>query len=127
MWREPYEQNARQVYRASSTWWWNSENTYGCNGVRDDVDFNRNYGILVFRNEYPNLKFFAKTCTGAVYDVLRDVYVEGSYIGRFKFNSCLIGSKIGINKNGGNEPLLTKTLDYSAPGAAPGSIYFAKP
>jgi len=127
MWREPYVHNARQVYRSSSTWWWDSENTYGCNGVRDDVDFNRNYGSLPFRDEYPNLKFFAKTCTGVVYDVLRDVYVEGRYIGRFKFNSCLIGSKIGINKNGGNEPLLTKTLDYSAPGAAPGSIYFTKP
>lgn len=126
LWREPYTHNPRQVARSSSTWWWDSENIYGCNGVRDDVDFNRNYGSLPFRDEYPNLKFFAKTCTGAVYDVLRDAYVEGRYIGRFKLDSCLIGSKIGINKNGGNEPLLTKTLDYSAPGAGPGSIYFAK-
>jgi len=127
MWREPYAHTVRQFYRVSSTWWWDSENTYSCNGVRDDVDFNINYGSLPFRDEYPNLKFFAKTCTGAVYDLLRDVYVEGSYIGRFKFDSCLIGSKIGINKNGGNEPLLTKTLGYSAPGAGPGNIYFAKP
>lgn len=130
LWREPYTHNPRQVARSSSTWWWDSENTYKCNGVSEDLDFNSSYGSFPFRDQYPNLRFFVKTCIGtsnAMYKVLRDIYVESEYIGRFKFDSCLIGSNIGINKNGGNEPLLTKSLFYSAPGARSRSIYFAKP
>jgi hypothetical protein len=131
LWREPYTHKPRQVARSSSTWWWDSENTYKSNGIIPDVEFNSSNNVPPFVTAHPNLKFFSKTGdfnpANPIYDVTRDVYVEGHYIGRYKLSSNLIDSNIGINKFGGNEPLLTTKLNYSAPGGSVDVLIFVTP
>jgi len=131
LWREPYTHNPRQVARSSSTWWWDSEDTYKSNGIIPDVEFNSSDDVPPFVAAHPNLKFFTKTGdfnpANPIYDVTRDVYVERRYIGRYKLSSNLIGTNIGINKFGGNEPLLTTKLNYSAPGGSVDVLIFVTP
>jgi len=61
--------------------------------------------------------------------MIRDFYVGGKVppiIGRFFVNSNLVGSRIGINFNGGNEPEIVGTVQASAPSMGATTMFFFK-
>jgi hypothetical protein len=131
--REPYIRRIRPASRVqSSTRWWNSVGIWGANGLSYDFDYEENHNPNSFRKRNLNVKFFVKTATQTnplgSYRMIRDFYVQGKIppiIGRFFVSSNLIGSKIGINFSGGNEPEIVATVQPSAPEAQT-TMFFTK-
>jgi len=132
--REDFSLKIRPAQRVqSSTRWWDSVGTWGANGVGYDFDYERDHDPNSYRKSYPNVKFFVKTATASNelgnYKMIRDFYVGGKVppiIGRFFVNSNLVGSRIGINFNGGNEPEIVGTVQASAPSMGATTMFFFK-